>query len=327
MDVIFYEAFEEEAQRLKHYLGDKAEAGFTWKTIQENGDKEPPAKIISVRTQSEIPEAWAGKLDGILSRSTGYDHIKSYWKKTGNKPRAGYLPLYCHRAVAEQAMMMWMVLLRKLPEQMRNFEFFHRDGLTGLETEGKNLLVVGVGNIGNEIVRIGHGLGMNATGVDLVERYKDVNYTSFDNGINDADIIVCAMNLTSSNYGYFNYDSLSKGKRSKLFINISRGELSPATEMLRLMDEKQISGLGMDVYDHEKELAWAFRNQKISNDEQVRAVEELRKHHHVILTPHNAFNTWEGVERKASQSIEQLEEFLKKGSFKWPVPEEEIRPL
>lgn len=327
MDIFFYEAFQEEAQRLKHYLGDKIEASFTWKTIQEYGAEIPPAKLISIRTQSEIPLAWASNLNGILSRSTGYDHIKAYWEKADNKPQAGYLPLYCHRAVAEQAMVMWMVLLRKLPEQMRNLELFHRDGLSGLETEGKNLLVVGVGNIGYEVVRIGHGLGMHVKGIDLVERHKDVEYTSLKNGLIDADIVVCAMNLTGSNRAYFNYETLAQGKHSKLFVNISRGELSPPSDMLRLLKDKHLYGLGMDVYDHEKELAWAFRNQKISNDEQVRAVEELRKHHHVILTPHNAFNTWEGVERKASQSIEQLEEFLESGTFKWPVPEEEIRPL
>jgi phosphoglycerate dehydrogenase-like enzyme len=40
------------------------------------------------------------------------------------------------------------------------------------------------------------------------------------------------------------------------------------------------------------------------------------------MTPHNAFNTAEGVERKSKQSVEQVVQFLEKGMFAWPVPEE-----
>ena len=39
-----------------------------------------------------------------------------------------------------------------------------------------------------------------------------------------------------------------------------------------------------------------------------------------ILTPHNAFNTRESVERKSAQSIEQLEHLRRTGRFLWPVP-------
>ncbi|MBR5839434.1 MAG: hypothetical protein IKZ84_12895, partial [Victivallales bacterium] len=39
----------------------------------------------------------------------------------------------------------------------------------------------------------------------------------------------------------------------------------------------------------------------------------------VILTPHNAFNTKEAVERKSEQSVRQVTEFLKSGKFIWPI--------
>jgi D-lactate dehydrogenase len=151
LEVFFYEAFEEETQSLKHYLPPYIEAGFTWKTIQEQGDPKPPASLISIRTQSIIPASWATEVSGILSRSTGYDHIELYLKKCKKSLPCGYLPLYCNRAVAEQAALLWMSLLRKLPQQMQNFAGFHRDSLTGQEVEHKSLLVVGVGNIGFEM--------------------------------------------------------------------------------------------------------------------------------------------------------------------------------
>jgi D-lactate dehydrogenase len=59
--------------------------------------------------------------------------------------------------------------MRKLPKQMSQFSSFYRDGITGREIQGKTLLVVGVGNIGYEIVRIGRGLDMTVYGVDIVK--------------------------------------------------------------------------------------------------------------------------------------------------------------
>ena len=52
MDVFFYEAFAEEAKYLKQYLPSGIAAEFTWKTIQEYDAAEPPAGLISIRTQS-----------------------------------------------------------------------------------------------------------------------------------------------------------------------------------------------------------------------------------------------------------------------------------
>ena len=52
------------------------------------------------------------------------------------------------------------------------------------------------------------------------------------------------------------------------------------------------------------------------------ALLRLRKRHDVLLTPHNAFNTIEAVERKSEQSIRTLLQFRKTGQFLWPVPEE-----
>lgn len=52
MDIFFYEAFDEETHALKKYLPDRLKVGFTPKTIQEYSRVEPPARFISIRTQS-----------------------------------------------------------------------------------------------------------------------------------------------------------------------------------------------------------------------------------------------------------------------------------
>ena len=232
----------------------------------------------------------------------------------------GYLPLYCNRAVAEQAMLLWMALLRKLRQQVQNFATFYRDGITGRECQGTTLLVVGVGNIGSEVVKIGQGLGMNVLGVDIVKKHPFVTYVSFQDGLAKADVIVCAMNLTQDNIGYFRYDRLRLAKRGAIFINVARGEFSPSKDLVRLLDEGRLGGVGLDVYNHEGRLAVALRAGKSVDDEEVGATLVLLKRFNAILTPHNAFNTAESVDRKSAHSIQQVQHFLKNKTFLWPLP-------
>jgi len=321
-DIYFYEAFEEETEELKLHADPNWRAGYSWKTIQESGDRLPPAPLISTRTQSILPAEWSKHLRGILSRSTGYDHLIAYRGLTGADISLGYLPLYCNRAVAEQAMLLWMSLLRKLPRQIRQFGRFSRDGLTGFECEGKNLLVVGVGHIGYEVVRIGRGLGMHVSGVDLVQKHEDVRYTGIADGIVEADIIVCAMNLTRINRGYFNYELLAKAKPGVILANIARGELTPLRDILSLLNDGRLGGVALDVYENEGILAAGLRKDNAEPSAEMELIRQLQRFENVILTPHNAFNTAESVSRKSIQSAQQVRHFFEQGSFIWNVPEE-----
>lgn len=322
MDIFFYEAFEEEAEKIREHLPEGISTGFTWKTIQEYGNSQPPAKLISIRTQSVIPDKWSNALDGILSRSTGYDHLIRYQRATQATIPMGYLPLYCHRAVAEQALLLMLALTRKFPVQTANFNTFHRDGITGGELLDKNLAVVGVGNIGSQVVAIGQAMGMHVMPVDIDRKFPDLKYYKPEEALSTADFVVCAMNLTEHNEAYFDYHTLKNAPKGAFFVNISRGELSVSEDLLRLLIEQHLAGIGMDVYEEEKELAVSLRSGKKSTNPKVQAVRELAGHDNVIFTPHNAFNTAEGVERKSKQSVEQLVQFLDKGTFVWPVPEE-----
>ncbi len=105
LDVFFYEAFAEEAEALRALLPPRVRAGFTRQTIQEYGQAGPGAGLISIRTQSVIPTAWADRLGAILSRSTGYDHLHAYRRRVG-RDLPCVIWLHCHRAVAEQALLM-----------------------------------------------------------------------------------------------------------------------------------------------------------------------------------------------------------------------------
>jgi len=320
MDVYFYEAFAEEAAGLRGALPGGIAAGFTDATVQESGHAAPPSKLISTRTQSRVPTAWAAQLDGWLTRSTGYDHVLAWWRAADARTALGYLPLYCHRACAEQAILLMLALLRKVPRQVSQFERFARDGLTGREAAGRTMAVVGVGNIGGEVYRLGAALGMAVIGVDIDPRHDDVRYTSIDEAMRRAEVIVCAMNLTAANRGYFDAARWATARDGAVFVNVSRGELSPSGALLAAVKTGKLGGVALDVYDDEATLAVALRHAGAATSAEAQAALELARCENVICTPHNAFNTAEAVERKVEHAVRQVEAFLRAGRFVWPVP-------
>ncbi|MCA9398757.1 MAG: hydroxyacid dehydrogenase, partial [Candidatus Omnitrophica bacterium] len=311
--VVFYEVYEEEEAVLKKFLPRDFSADFFPKTIQEEGHTSPLAGVVSVRTQSVVPKAWASSLKGVLTRSQGFDHMTAFLKTAGRNIPCGYLDNYCSRAVAEHVLMIMMTLLKRLKGQIKAFDRFRRSGIMGTELGGKNVLVVGVGCIGEEVARLVKGVWMNVKGVDIVPNKPDVKYTSLEEGVSWADIIVCALPLTESTEKLLNYKLLSTAKPGVIFINISRGEISPIADMDRLLNENIFAGVAMDVYEEEGKLAAYLRKGAGRGDKNAAIVERLKTQDNVLFTPHNAFNTRESLERKAGQSIEALVHFFKEG--------------
>ena len=318
-DLFFYEAFDEEKELLARLLGSQLKYEFTSATIQESGHRFPPARLISIRTQSVIPSDWADQLDGVLSRSTGFDHLVSYSKLLRKPLPLGYLEEYATRAVAEHAIMMAMALMRRLPQQLRQFPAFNRDGLTGVECEGKNLLVVGVGRIGREIVAIGKGVGFTVRGLDIVPDKPEVEYLSKEEGIPWAHVMINSMNLTPQNRGYFS-ESLFRAARSGLFfVNVARGEHSPFPDLRRALDLGLLAGVGLDVFEDEGAIGSSLRNRSESNSEPAAMIDRMLEYPNVLFTPHNAFNSHEALRGKAALTVEQIKHFIKHGDFLWKV--------
>lgn len=329
-DAAFFEVFEEEEKELRKFLPSGKNYFFTWKTIQESGFEIPPAKLLSTRTQSFIPTEWGEFLDAVLTRSTGYDHVTDFLSRISTDVSAAYLPEYSARAVAEQAMMLWTGLLRNIKSQMASFSSFSRDGLTGREIQGRSIAVLGVGRIGSQIIDIAYGLGMRYCGVDikpnpeLISKYS-LEYLSLEDALSCSEIAVCALPLTPVTNAMLNIKTLSLMPDGAFFVNIARGEISPACDMLKLLRNGKLAGIGMDVFDREKELASVLRDGVPVSDipeelrASVEALMELAEDPRVIFTPHNAFNTLESVERKSRHTAENIESWFRDGVFTTPL--------
>jgi len=335
-DTAFFEVFEEEEHLLRKSLPENHRFLFTRKTIQNSEYPDLPAPVISIRTQSQIPASWEGRLSAVFTRSTGYDHLKPYLQQSSTVLAAGHLPKYAARAVAEHNFLTLLMLIRKIDRQRKSMRTFSRDGLTGAELKGKTITVIGVGNIGAEVAKIAAGFEMKLLGVDLIERPEisrryGLSYVDLSTGISESRIVVCCLPLTELTNRLLNYDRLCHAGKNAILINAARGEITPPEDLLRLLNEDILSGLSLDVYDEEPLLGSILRGNIALDDVEgegqrnsLEATVRLIEHPRVITTPHNAFNTAESTERKAVQTAENINHFLETGSFLTPVPKEGI---
>jgi len=120
--------------------------------------------------------------------------------------------------------------------------------------------------------------------------------------------------------GMLNYDLFKKGDPGSIFINVARAEISPIEDLKRLLDERILGGLGMDVYPDEGELAACLRAEIPVTTPTGKIVLELAKRNEVIFTPHNAFNTAEALAKKAQFSVSSITSYLNNGTFTHSVP-------
>ena len=110
---------------------------------------------------------------------------------------------------------------------------------------------------------------------------------------------------------------------SQRIVNIARGEFTPAAVLEEALTAGALSGVALDVFHEEAILAPALRSAQLAPlTADNHALLRLSKRPDVLLTPHNAFNTTEAVQRKAEQSIQALCHFRTHGHFLWPAPEE-----
>lgn len=310
LKIKFYEAFEEEEALLRSLLPGHISADYTPQTIQESSDREPVSEVACIRTQSIIPAEWGGKINGLLTRSQGFNHLEEYKKTNKFSLPCGYLGDYCSVAVAEHAIMVSAALLKKFKPQLSQFKSFQRDGLTGRQWKDKNALVIGVGKIGVRIAGLAKALGMNVKGVDIVKRFNDVSYISLSEGINWADIVFCAAILTDDTKRMLTYELFSQTKKRPILVNVSRGEITPLNDMKRLLDEGVLGGLGLDVFEGEEDLACGLRNKREGSP-----CFDLSLRDNVVFTPHNAFNTSEALQVKVEKTIDSIKRFVETGSF------------
>jgi len=182
------------------------------------------------------------------------------------------------RAVAEHAVFLMLYLSRNA--WMKDEAAWEITPMTQLD--GKVLGIVGLGDIGKNLARMGDGFGMK---VLVNTRTPDpasvpgtsLEFCSFEKLLPRVDYLVLCMPLTDETRGVICTDSIARMKKSAFLINVSRGPTAVTEDLLDAMREGRLAGLGLDVTDPEP----------LALDHPLRAISN------VLISPHHASRTKE----------------------------------
>ncbi len=320
MKIAFFEMNEEwEREYIKKNLKNHKLSFFDGELNKKNVGDVKDFDIISIFIYSNITKDLISelkKVKAIITRSTGFDHIDI--KSCNEKNIKVYnVPRYGSNTVAEYTFALMLSLTRKIVksnERVRNLNF-DLEGLRGTDLKDKILGIVGLGEIGTHVAEIAKGFGMK---IIVYTKIKDIKlakkigfkYVDFNSLLKNSDIITFHVPLTPATKYMINKKNISLIKKGSILINTSRGGVLETEAIISALDKNILSGAGLDVLE-EEELIKDERellSKKHSREELKSALEEniLLEHDNVIVTPHNAFNTKEALQRILDVTIDDI---------------------
>jgi len=247
-------------------------------TIKELGNPHPQARLVAVTKANMMQEladadavigtvtpemVRAGKnLKWVQVMSAGVENV--LFKSSGNDLRDSNIVLTNNQIVqgpeiADHAMAMLLYLSRSLNvyNAAKAKEEWPRMRFPGIELAGRNALVIGCGGIGTQISMRAWAHGMNVTCVDP----EDIPYNPFmkrvvkpdqlDAVIPEADVVFISAPHTPMSNKMVGPGQFEKMKKGAYFIAVSRGGIYDLNALVKALDEKRLTGAGVDVTDPE----------------------------------------------------------------------------
>jgi phosphoglycerate dehydrogenase-like enzyme len=150
----------------------------------------------------------------------------------------------------------------------------------GSNLRGKSLGVVGLGNIGKEIARIGLAFGMKV--IAWSENLNDEKASTAgaicvdkQTLFREADVVTVHLVLSGRTRGLIGRPEFALMKPKARFVNTSRGPIVDEEALVEALRERRIAGAALDVFDVEP----------------LRADHPFRKLDNVLATPHIGYVT------------------------------------
>jgi D-lactate dehydrogenase len=310
--IYFYDSSELDKEQLNQGLSD---TDHQWQFVEDKISLEnldPEAEVISVFVTStvtkEMIEAMP-KLKLIACRSTGFNNVDHATAKEKGVTVVN-VPTYGEATVAEYVFALLLALTRKLQEVLdTENEQFEQSQLIGQDLSGKTLGVIGAGHIGQHTIRIGNGFAMRVIVYDAfpneeLAKSNNYQYVSLDELLNQSDFVSIHAPYLPETHHLINSEKINLMKPSSIIVNTSRGEIIETNALVEALNDKKIAGAAIDVVEgeallnHHEETA-LLRSHNLPDDVLRHSIEIslLKKMPNVIISPHNAFNTVEAVER------------------------------
>ena len=192
-------------------------------------------------------------------------------------------------------------------------------GLTGFDLFGKTLGVLGVGNIGTHVIRIAKGIGMDVVAYKRTPDPKlagdlGFQFVEMDQLYKISDIITIHVPYTKETHHLLNADAFTKMKDGVVIINTARGSIIDTTALVAALQSGKVGAAGLDVLEGEGMIQEEHELlHKEMPMEDLRTVIEdhmLLSNPKVLITPHNAFNSTEALQRILNTTSDNVLGFL-----------------
>jgi D-lactate dehydrogenase len=322
MHVVIYEVDEP----TKNYLGSRLpghEVTYAEATAQDASsgmDAEVMSVFVNSRIDASVLERFPS-LKLIATRSTGFDHIDiAACQKRGVV--VCNVPSYGERTVAEYAFALLLMLTRKTYQAARRVREegkFHTDGLTGFDLADKTIGIIGTGHIGCHAIQIANGFGMHVLAYDPfpkpdLEKTCSMKYVSLDELLAQSDVITLHAPYMPATHHLLNVKNMQTIKPGALLINTARGALVETAALVEALHSGRLAGAGLDVLEEEGYVGeeWKLLTSGSPKAEQMATIladHQLMALPNVIITPHNAFNTTEAIERILEITTQNITSF------------------
>jgi len=198
-------------------------------------------------------------------------------------------------SVAEHAMMLMLACHRKLTgydANMRRPLWGFQADLPSFDLAGRTVLVVGFGRIGTRVARLCAAFGMRVLVRDPAIAKGTIRGTGYEPvedagaAAAEADVVTLHCPSDAATRGMVDAGFLAGMKRGAVLINTARGTLVDQVALERALRSGQLGAAGLDVFE----------------EEPVEAPIPLLGAPNLILTPHVAASTQEGLRRMALDS-------------------------
>jgi phosphoglycerate dehydrogenase-like enzyme len=203
--------------------------------------------------------------------------------------------------LAEFALFGLLAFTKDLPRLLHD-QRAHRWGHYPVaELSGRTLLIVGLGQIGEEVARLAAAFGMRVIGVNRSGRtdslhVQDIRRTDELNAcLPEADAIVVAAPLTDETRGLIDAEAIARCKTGAILVNVGRGGVVDEAALIEALRSGRLAGAALEVFAREPLPAdsplWDLPN--------------------VLVSPHTAGLSLREDERIVALFVENLGRYLR----------------
>lgn len=322
--IYFYDASDIDQEQLTIAL---QPTDHRWEFVREKVSLEnlhPDTEVLSVFVTSQVTREMIEalpKLKLIACRSTGFNNIDLEAASERNITVAN-VPTYGESTVAEYAFTLLLAVTRRLPKILAGADSqTDQPSLLGSDLSGKTIGIIGTGHIGQYALRIANGFSMRVIAYDAfpkpeLQETLNFTYVSLEDLLAQSDFVTIHAPYVPSTHHLLNAERLAIMKKDAVLVNTARGEIVDTGALVNALENGQLGGAALDVVEgeallNEQEEVTLLRSHEIPTQLLRHSVEIslLKGLPNVIISPHNAFNTIEAVQRINSTTAQNIIDF------------------